>query len=151
MAFRNLCARSCGTIIPLMSSLWRSQSESDLMSPVLWDKVVRMLHSTPSSTKVWVEGIAVTNVMPHNTIQNNMSSFKLFMVISSPELVIILKRIPAVAIYCMRWECRALYNNSNNMQGACMHTHTHTHTHMMGEEGGRQTCLPLRFWRTCNF
>ena len=83
-----------------------------------------MLHLTPSSTKVPVEGIAVMIVMPHNTKQNNMSSFKLFMVISSTELVIIIliTRIPAVAIYHMRWECRALYSNSNNTQ-AVSYTH----------------------------
>ena len=93
-----------------------------------------MLHSTPSSTKVRVEGIAAVSVMPHNAIQNNMSSFKPFVVISCTELVIIIKRIPAVAIYCMRWECRAPYNNSKNTQGAC--THTHTHTHDGGAGGG---------------
>ena len=37
-------------------------------------------------------------------------------------IMIIIKRISRAPIYHIRWEHRALYNNTN-------HTHTHTHTH----------------------
>ena len=59
-------------------------------------------------------------------------------------ITIIIMGISVASIYRTRWECRALYNNTNNTQThtykhmrtqtqacqhECMHTHTYTHAH----------------------
>ena len=42
------------------------------------------------------------------------------------------KRISIAPIYCTRWECRMLYNDTNNTcmhMCACTHTYAHTYAH----------------------
>ena len=42
-------------------------------------------------------------------------------------MILIIKRISREPIYHIRWQHRALYNNTNNTH---THTHARTHTHI---------------------